>query len=262
MARVSIEVIRAMSSPSASDSSKDTDYLVGDEDVAFVPEDGEDENGEEDFMDECLQKYQTVQEDIFEELRMPLDTARALKKAWAEFLDVQGFEAAADVIYSACFDAAPSLQGLFKTPRSLMSLRLMQGITSIINLSDNPPAMKAACEALGSRHFDRDPQAARVMILQEAMMNAVEEIFHFSPRVRCGLIAVLNYIGGANCYITREYSDRIKLIHNSWRVANNKILGLEEDPSQASEAPDARTASTRSTESSFRDLSKFGSPVT
>ncbi|CAE7292437.1 unnamed protein product [Symbiodinium sp. CCMP2456] len=155
---------------------------------------------------------------------MPLDIAKVLKKAWADFIGTLGFESAADVIYSACFDAAPTLQGLFKTPRSFMSLRLMQGITNIINLSENPPAMKAAVETLGSRHFDRDPQAVRVTVLQEAMVSAVQEVFPLSPKGRLALVAVLNYIGGGNCYITREYYGRIKIISNSWKIANNKEM--------------------------------------
>ena len=30
-----------------------------------------------------------------------------------------------------------------------------------------------------------------------------------------------NYMGGALCYVAREYAGRVKIILRSWRIANN-----------------------------------------
>ena len=53
-------------------------------------------------------------------------------------------EAAGEAIYAALFDAAPSLQSLFRTPRAVMAMRFMNGLNSIIAKLDNPKEMKVA----------------------------------------------------------------------------------------------------------------------
>ncbi len=54
-----------------------------------------------------------------------------------------------EAIYAALFDSAPSLQSLFKTPRAVMAMRFMNGISSILVDMQNPAKMKITVETLG-----------------------------------------------------------------------------------------------------------------
>ncbi|CAE7446764.1 RIN1 [Symbiodinium sp. CCMP2456] len=63
---------------------------------------------------------QTVQENVFEELHLPPDVSSEVQTAWQTFIGMASSrEAAGEAIYAALFDAAPSLQSLFKTARLL-----------------------------------------------------------------------------------------------------------------------------------------------
>ena len=42
--------------------------------------------------------------------------------------------------------------------------------------------------------------------------------------------ALRNYLGGAFCYVNREYSGRVKIIVRSWRTANNVKEEEDKDP--------------------------------
>lgn len=226
----------------------ETDYVVEevsvhqDEDSeGRSPIEGAGPQEEEECFDECLEKYQTVQELVLEDIRIQEDVADACKEIWNKFIASQSSrDAAGEAIYSAVFDAAPSLQGLFKTPRSVMAMRFMNGLTSIINICHNPSGLRAQVEALGFQHLDLEVTAPRVAIFREAIVDLLEmELPNGLPsKARVGLQALLNYSGGAYIYIRREYSARIKIIQRSWRVANNKASEEE----QAEEAGAATAA--------------------
>ncbi len=79
-----------------------------------------------------------------------------------------------EAIYAALFDAAPSLQSLFKTPRAVMAMRFMNGITSILAELQNPPKMKITVETLGFQHLDLDVTVPRVIIFRDAILDLLE----------------------------------------------------------------------------------------
>ena len=58
-------------------------------------------------------------------------------------------EAAGEVIYSALFESAPSLQSLFVTPRAVQAMKFMNGIASFVTSLDDPPKLKILVETLG-----------------------------------------------------------------------------------------------------------------
>ncbi|CAE6962445.1 unnamed protein product [Symbiodinium natans] len=172
-----------------------------------------------------VDKYQTVVENVFEELHLPPDVSAEAQAAWQTFIGMASSrEAAGEAIYAALFDAAPSLQSLFKTARSVMALRFMNGINSIISVSDNPQSLKMQVETLGFQHLDLEVTAPRVDIFREAIVELLE--MELGPRLtskgRVGLAVILNYVGGAYIYIRREYAGRIRIIQRSWATANNK----------------------------------------
>ncbi|CAE6962466.1 unnamed protein product [Symbiodinium natans] len=227
------------SADSASSREGETDFVV--EEVEVHIEDSQDGSPaaveEEESFDECLEKYQTVQEHLLEDIRIQEDVAECVKEVWNRFISSQSSrDAAGEAIYSAVFDAAPSLQGLFKTPRSVMAMRFMNGLTSIVNICHNPSALRTQVEALGFQHLDLEVTAPRVAIFREAIVDLLEmELPNGLPsKARVGLQALLNYSGGAYIYIRREYSARVKIIQRSWRVANNK--DTEEEGEQVDEA--------------------------
>ncbi|CAK9074311.1 unnamed protein product [Durusdinium trenchii] len=177
---------------------------------------------------------QAVQEMVFEELHLPPEIAQEAQTGWQTFLNsCSSREAAGETIYAALFDAAPSLQSLFKTARSVMAMRFMNGLNAIINICHDPPGLKTQVEALGFQHLDLEVTPPRVDIFREAILEVLE--MELGPRLtsksRVGLQVVLNYVGGAYIYIRREYAVRIRILLKSWATANNK----EDDPESQAE---------------------------
>lgn len=170
-------------------------------------------------------KYQAVQEMIFEELHLPPDVAAEAQDGWQKFLNSSSSrEAAGETIYAALFDAAPSLQSLFKTARSVMAMRFMNGLNSIISLCNDPAALKTQVESLGFQHLDLEVTPPRVDIFREAILEVLELELgpRYTSKARIGLQVVLNYVGGAYIYIRREYAGRIRILLKSWATASNK----------------------------------------
>ncbi|CAJ1364562.1 unnamed protein product [Effrenium voratum] len=132
-------------------------------------------------------------------------------------------DVAGEAIYSAIFEAAPTLQPLFKTPRAVMSMRFMNGLNTIIaSMMDNPSALKVTTETLGFQHLDLDVTAPRVGMFRDAIVELFETELQarFSSKAKSGLMSILNYVGGAYIFIRREYASRIKIITKSWKTAN------------------------------------------
>ena len=60
--------------------------------------------------------------------------------------------------------------------------------------------------------------------------------WHKKPRFR-------NYLGGAFCYVSREYSGRVKIILKSWRTANNIKEEKAKDPDEDTDTARQKTPS-------------------
>eukprot|EP00913_Durusdinium_trenchii_P009133 g8583.t1 len=204
-------------------------------DTGTEPEEGQAAPPEEVIdLGASVEKYQAVQEMVFEELHLPPEIAQEAQTGWQTFLNsCSSREAAGETIYAALFDAAPSLQSLFKTARSVMAMRFMNGLNAIINICHDPPGLKTQVEALGFQHLDLEVTPPRVDIFREAILEVLE--MELGPRLtsksRVGLQVVLNYVGGAYIYIRREYAVRIRILLKSWATANNK----EDDPESQAE---------------------------
>ncbi|CAJ1358611.1 unnamed protein product [Effrenium voratum] len=206
----------------------ETEQVEHEDEEGEVPEEGVEGAKVEEVVDlgASVEKYQAVQEMVFEELHLPPEIAAEAQSVWQLFINTSSSrEAAGEAIYAALFDAAPSLQSLFKTARSVMALRFMNGINNIICVANNPMALKLQVETLGFQHLDLEVTAPRVDIFREAILELLE--IELGPRMtskgRVGLQVVLNYVGGAYIYIRREYAGRIRIIQKSWLTANNKV---------------------------------------
>jgi len=163
----------------------------------------------------------------FEELRLPRQLAQDIQDGWSGYINsAPSREAAGEAVYAALFDSAPSLQGLFKTPRAVMAMRFMNGITSILTELHNPAKMKVVVETLGFQHLDLDVTVPRVIIFRDAILDLLEAELgnRMSREVRNGLSAVLSWVGGAYIFIKANFAGRLRILATSWATANNKKL--------------------------------------
>lgn len=166
-----------------------------------------------------------VNEQVFEQLVLEEEMWKEVQAGWNLFLSMaESKEAAGEAIYGALFEASPMLQGFFKTPRAVMALRFMNGISGIIMTLHDPAALKILVETLGFGHLDIEVTSPRVALFREAIIEllAMELGSKLTTLARDGFSLVLNYVGGAFIYIRTRYTDRIRIVASSWATANHK----------------------------------------
>merc|ERR1712066_861340 len=156
-----------------------------------------------------------ITDQVFEELRLGNGMEEEVQESWNTFMrSAESREAAGEAIYAALFDAAPSLQSLFKTPRAVMAMRFMNGLNNIImNLLD-PKASKVIVETLGFQHLDLEVTIPRVVIFRDAIIEllAVELGARLSKKAKEGFCTFLNYVGGSYIYVRVKFADRLKIL--------------------------------------------------
>jgi len=176
-------------------------------------------------MQAFLQRYGEVNGDTFEEPRIPESLAEQIQETWQAFLQkYSSREIAGESIFDAIMEEAPSLQSLFKSPRSVFGLRFTTSLTNIIMECKVPSRAKRQVETLGFQHLDLEVTTPRVDIIRDAILGTLESELgeKANPRGRLGLQALLNYIGGTFIFVHREFADRIRIIQRSWKTANGK----------------------------------------
>jgi len=162
--------------------------------------------------------------DTFAELSVDERGAQAANEAWVQFINTaESREAAGEVIYSALFDSAPSLQSLFVTPRAVQAMEFMNGLANFVQALDDPPKLKILVETLGFGHLHLDVTPPRVVIFRDAILDimAVELAERFTSLARDAWTRLLNYVGGAIIYVKANYADRIKTLLESWKIATD-----------------------------------------
>mmetsp|Transcript_92718 Transcript_92718/g.202975 ORF Transcript_92718/g.202975 Transcript_92718/m.202975 type:complete len:1080 (+) Transcript_92718:95-3334(+) len=180
---------------------------------------------EESLIDAGIHTAHEVNSTVFEELHLPDDAVHQAQEAWKFLVEAVGSrEATGEAIYAALFDAAPSIQPLFKTPRAVMALRFMTGINQIIADLGSPTALKVVVETLGFQHLDLEVTEARTAIFREAILELVktELTGRCSPLARESLAIVLNYVGGSFIYIRAKFAEKLKVIQASWSTVNQE----------------------------------------
>ncbi|CAL1164101.1 unnamed protein product, partial [Cladocopium goreaui] len=184
--------------------------------------------------DAALEKYKVCFDESLDKVEFPADTVAEVQQTWQAFLaHAASQEAAGELLFNAWWEAAPSLHSAFVSPQKVLHLRLFLGFNAVVANLGNPSALKIEAEQIAFRHLDRPVKPAFVDIFREAAVEMLEAELtpaHFNTRARVGWQALLNYLGGALCYVSREYSGRVKIILRSWRTANNITEEKEKDP--------------------------------
>merc|ERR1712187_244211 len=161
----------------------------------------------------------------FAELRLEPEVVEQAQDAWRTFINsAASREAAGEAIYAALFDAAPSLQTLFTTPRAIQAMKFMNGLNQFVTGLSDPPSLKIAVETLGFGHLALDVTIPRVVIFRDAILDLfqVELGNRLTSEAYTGWRALLNYVGGAIIYIKAFYADRIRLLAESWALCSGK----------------------------------------
>merc|ERR1719313_1474302 len=168
----------------------------------------------------------------FDELHIEAKGVQAANDAWRAFINAaESKDAAGEAIYAALFDAAPSLQSLFVTPRAVQAMKFMNGLAGFVQALEDPPALKILVETLGFGHLHLDVTVPRVVIFRDAIVDilAVELGERFTTTARDAWTRLLNYVGGAIIYIKANYAIRIKTLLESWKIATEgKGSSMEE----------------------------------
>ena len=158
----------------------------------------------------------TMDDKVFAVLRLKPDVASEVQVGWKDFLSaVEGREAVGEAIGAALFDAVPSLQSLFKTPRAIMAMHFMNGLSSIIGSLTDPKDLKVVVETLTSfiQHLDLEVTEPRVVIFRDAIVDLLvaEMGERLSQKAKEGFATMLNYVGGSYIFIRREFAARLTL---------------------------------------------------
>lgn len=173
-----------------------------------------------------------VQDHVFGEMRLPEHVVTELQTAWNTFLAQQpSRDSAGDAIYSAIFDAAPELQYLFKTARSVMAMKFVNALNMLVADLPRPTVLKANTETLSFQHLDIDVTTPRAGVFRDAICELLQQELgaNLTTLALSGLQALLNYTAGAMIYVRREYSDRINILRASWIAASHARLAEQEE---------------------------------
>merc|ERR1712187_1067364 len=104
------------------------------------------------------------------------------------------------------------------------AMKFMNGLNQFVTLLSDPAGLKVSVETLGFGHLALDVTVPRVVIFRDAILDLlqVEMGNKFSKEAYNGWRSMLNYVGGAIIFIKAFYADRIRLLGESWALANDK----------------------------------------
>lgn len=188
----------------------------------------------------------------FEKTQFPKDLVKAVQAAWNDWThEIGSREARGEAFYTALFDAAPSLQLMFKNPKAVTAMRFMEGLTGLVNAMGDATTLFKEVESLGFRHLEIDVTSIRAGFFREALLDTMEDQLgsEFTMYAKAGFHCLLNYAGAAFCYIRREYASRINCILRSWNVVQKSAMeaALLEGDEEGGEGEDGETGEKEAT---------------
>lgn len=199
-----------------------------------------------------------VNVESFEELHLDPQAAGQAQAVWDTFLARMGTRGAAgEAIYQAIFDGVPSLQSFFKTPRAVQAMRFVNSLAALVAVLGDATRFKAVAETLAFWHLQLEVTIPRVLIFKDAIMDmlCLEVGEDMTESAREVWSTMLNYIGGAIIFVRKHYAERLQIIADSWRAANDR-----NKPVLTISAHDANTAADPEQEDSM-SLAESGETV-
>ncbi|CAE8620514.1 unnamed protein product, partial [Polarella glacialis] len=185
---------------------------------------------------------------------LPFQMVEEAQFGWTSFLETfSSRDVAGEAVYSAIFESAPSLQGLFKTPRAVMSMRIMMGFNNIIMNLKSGRNVKQLVETLGFQHLNFEVTIPRVAIFRDAILNLMksesgETLTNLGFE---GIKRTLNFAGGGFVYVRTNYSERLRILSSSWRLVCGKQAESSEDAAGSGERSAEAEGSGEGSESSL-----------
>merc|ERR1719409_2523100 len=182
---------------------------------------------------------QEIVTDSFGDLILPTEQAEQLQQAWALVINMSGNrDALADLIYSAFFGASASLEYLFVTPRAVAAFRFFTGINVFVANCGESSRLRNFVETLSFGHMYLDITVPRVNIIRDAFVDllVVELGSKLTSAAATGCVSLLNYIGGAQIYIKATYHERMQILEESWKLANDESKNEERMATASMEA--------------------------
>jgi len=158
-----------------------------------------------------------------EDLTLSADVAKEVTDIWKAYVDTfQSEQSAGEAIFNAIFEVAPSLQSLFVGPRGVQALKFVNGVSSVIANLLNPSALKIEVETMAFAHLNYDITVPRVTLFRDSILDLFETEMGdaFSAWARDGWGQLLSYIGGALIWVRANFSDRLRVLQESWQAAN------------------------------------------
>ena len=114
-------------------------------------------------------RFLELNDSAFEKFEFPktvVEAAACCKELWIRAkvqhawqlwtAEIGSREARGESFFTALFDAAPSLQIMFKNPKAVTAMRFMEGLGSLIAVIGKPNQLFKEIESLGFRHLDID----------------------------------------------------------------------------------------------------------
>eukprot|EP00927_Polykrikos_kofoidii_P017182 TRINITY_DN177_c0_g1_i8.p1 TRINITY_DN177_c0_g1~~TRINITY_DN177_c0_g1_i8.p1 ORF type:complete len:1126 (+),score=205.84 TRINITY_DN177_c0_g1_i8:74-3379(+) len=219
---------------------------AGEEDVEMLEEEAEGEEETGEVLEEQGEEggggeSGEINISSFEDIVCDSALVNDLQESWRHFVNAAASkEAAADTIYGAFYEASPSTQYLFTSPRAIAAMKFFGGIQTFAAALSDPPVLKNKVENLSFGHLALDITIPRVVLIRDALLDllTVELGSKLTSNAVNGWRALMNYVGGAIIYIKKFYNGRILLINESWGLAN-KSSDADADVNASSGGPEA-----------------------
>ncbi|CAK9034027.1 unnamed protein product [Durusdinium trenchii] len=142
--------------------------VLEDNEVSETMEEGQDEANRLKMIDECfaasgLEPYRSVNESSLDTLYVPDDIVEEVQDVWSMMLEEWGSrEAAGEHFLSLLFEAAPSLSVMFKSPKQVAAMRIMDGLGNIVAVMGNASLLRKEVEIVGFKHLDIELSVAEL----------------------------------------------------------------------------------------------------
>eukprot|EP00929_Paragymnodinium_shiwhaense_P061748 TRINITY_DN30868_c0_g1_i1.p1 TRINITY_DN30868_c0_g1~~TRINITY_DN30868_c0_g1_i1.p1 ORF type:complete len:1153 (-),score=238.74 TRINITY_DN30868_c0_g1_i1:144-3602(-) len=212
---------------------------------------------------DVTQTGQEIVTDSFGELLLPREQVEQLQQCWDLLVTLTGSrEALADLLYFTYFNASPSLEHLFVTPKAVLAFRLFTGVNTFITNANNAASLRMHVETTAYGHMYLDITVERVKMIRDAILDMlVTELGgKLTPDAATGCVSLWNYIGGAMIFVKATCHERMTTLLDSWKMANDKSRNEERMVTASKEAKEGVKGKNGSGSSNNNSSPSSGSP--